>query len=176
MMVHFVASSLGQRVRDLLVGLIFIELIISPEEKMLSDEKMMSVPLVLDDSEPSKALMTLMESKKYKQGLDKSKRARQLPPRVSASEVSDLDDTPRPRPRPRPRSQPHHRQVEGQVPHAAARAVDWDDEEHPPIVNHPTQTDRARIPNNPICVPDVTANHQEPSRLQHQWNPLQCNE
>ena len=93
---------------------------------------MMSVPLVLDDSEPAKALMTLMESKKYKQGLDKSKRAHKLPPHVSALEVSDLDDAPH------THSQPHHRQVEGQVPHPAAHAVDWDDEEHPPIINCPT--------------------------------------
>lgn len=172
MMVHFVALSLGQRVHDLLVGLIFVELIISPEEKMLSDEKMMSVLLMLNDSEPSKALMVLMESKKYKQGLDKSKRACQLPPHVSALDVSDLDDTSCPH----PHSQPHHFEVGGQVPCTAASAVDGFDEEHPPIVNHPTRTDQACISDKAICAPDVTTNHQEPSRLQHQQNPLQHNE
>jgi len=33
----------------------------------------MSVPLVLDDSEPANTLMTLMESKKFKQKAGKSK-------------------------------------------------------------------------------------------------------
>ena len=132
---------------------------------------MMSVPLVLDDSEPAKALMMLMESKKYKQGLDKNKRARPLPPHESALEISDLDGTPHPH----THSQPHPRQVEGQVPHAAACRVDRDDEEHPPVVNRPTQTDWSHVSNNPIRVPDVTANCWEPSQLQYHQNPPQHN-
>jgi hypothetical protein len=58
----------------------------------------MSVPLVLDDCEPANTLMTLMESKKFKQrvGKSKSKQSSQIQTHPSPSESSDLDENPPP--------------------------------------------------------------------------------
>ena len=131
MRVHCVALNLGQRVCGLLIvytyhAHYFIE------EKELPDEKLMSVPLMLDNSEPANTLMTLMESKKFKQmvGKMKSKQSGTTQTYLSASESSDNDETPHLHPRP-------HRSA--QAPQTAtADALHIDENEHqhfPPHAN-----------------------------------------
>jgi hypothetical protein len=96
-----VVSNLGQMVCGSLISFMLYRDTCCTEEKELPDEKLMSVPLVLDDCEPANTLMTLMESKKFMQrvGQSKSERSGQIPTHPSPSESSDLDENPHSRPR-----------------------------------------------------------------------------
>jgi hypothetical protein len=73
---------------------------ISSDEKVLPEEDKMLIPFVLDDSKPANTLMTLTESKGYKQqlGKGKNKQAHQALAHMPASEPSDVDETPHPCP------------------------------------------------------------------------------
>jgi hypothetical protein len=57
---------------------------------VLFEEDKMTIPLVLDDSNPPNMLMTLLDSNNYKQVLGKVKHKQHNPP----SDASDLDETP----------------------------------------------------------------------------------
>ena len=96
MRAHCVVSNLGQMVCGSLISFMLYCDTCCTEEKELLNEKLMSVPLMLNDCEPANTLMTLMESKKFMQrvGQSKSRQSGQIPTHPSPSESSDLDENP----------------------------------------------------------------------------------
>jgi hypothetical protein len=96
-----VVLNLGQMVCGSLISFMLYRDTCCTEKKELPDEKLMSVPLVLNDCEPTNTLMTLMESKKFMQrvGQSKSEQSGQIRTHPSPSESSDLDENPHSCPR-----------------------------------------------------------------------------